>query len=92
MTHEFKNPFIESVSVSRPDELLVTFSNQEKKLFNIEPYLKGAAFASLRDIAQFEKVKILNGWGLSWPGEIDLSHDTIYLDAISFDGESNVSG
>ena len=83
MSHEFTNPFIESVSVSRPYELLVTFSNHEKKLFSIEPYLKGPAFMSLRDIAEFEKVKILNGWALSWPGEIDLSHDTIYLDAIA---------
>ena len=79
MSASFTNPFIKSVVVNKAFELLITFDNQEERLFDVAPYLNGPAFAPLRDFDIFKKVRVLNGWGLSWPDEIDLSHDTVYL-------------
>ncbi len=79
MPTSFTNPFIKNVVVNKAFELLITFDNQEERLFDVTPYLNGPAFAPLRDFDIFKKVRVLNGWGLSWPDEIDLSHDTVYL-------------
>jgi len=79
MPDSFVNPFIKSVVVNKAFELLVTFDNQEQKLLDVTPYLNGTAFAPLRDFNEFKKVRVLDGWALSWPGYCDLSHDTAYL-------------
>ena len=83
MSDSFTNPFIKSVVVNKAFELLITFDNQEKKLFDVTPFLNGAAFAPLRDFNEFKKVQVLDGWGLLWSNGCDLSHDTAYLCSVS---------
>ncbi|MEI6035443.1 MAG: DUF2442 domain-containing protein [Verrucomicrobiae bacterium] len=76
----FKNPFMKSVCVVGTSRVEVLFENSEKRVFDLEPYLELPAFRTLRDPHLFDKVQVDSGWALSWPGDIDLSHDTIYLE------------
>jgi len=76
----FKNPFMKSACVVGTYRVEVLFDNAEKRVFDLEPYLDLPAFRRLRDPNVFLQVKIDSGWSLFWPGDIDLSHDTVYLE------------
>ena len=61
--------------------LLVTFDNQEKRLFDVSPYIKGSWFGQLRDTALFDRVTI-GGLSVEWPGGQDICPDRLYFDSI----------
>lgn len=73
------NPRVKSVEVIKGYELILTFANEEKKMFNIEPYLSFPAFSSLKNREIFEKPKVLFG-AVTWKGNIDFDPDTMYLE------------
>ena len=77
----FANPFMKSVRVVGTSCVEILFDNAEKRIFEMEPYLELPAFRKLRDPHVFRQVKIDSGWSLLWPGDIDLSHDTVYLES-----------
>ena len=43
--------------------------------------LEACVFCALRDSAEFAQVRVVDG-SLEWPGEIDLSYDTVYLRSV----------
>ena len=45
------------------------------------PYLDKGVFRALRDSADFAQVQVVDG-SVEWPGEIDLSYDTLYLRSV----------
>ena len=47
-------------------------------VFDVKPYLGGEAFQPLLQPAFFKQVSPMN-YGITWPGEIDLSSDTVVL-------------
>jgi Protein of unknown function (DUF2442) len=47
-------------------------------VFDVKPYLAGAAFKPLMQPAFFKLVSPMK-YGITWPGEIDLSSDTVVL-------------
>jgi hypothetical protein len=55
----------------------VEFDTGERRIFDVKPYLETGVFRKLRD-GRFESVKVVGG-AIEWPGEIDLSWDTVYL-------------
>ena len=63
-------------------QLLVTFDNNERKLFDVTPYIKGTWFGQLRDKVVFEKVHI-GGLSVEWPDGQDICPDRLYYDSIS---------
>lgn len=58
--------------------MLVTFSNGECRIFDLEPLTKLPAYAPLLDATIFKTARIDHGL-LTWQdGEIDISAETIY--------------
>ncbi len=57
--------------------LSLTFSNGERRRFDVRPYLDKGVFRQLQDYARFSQVVVVAGT-VEWPGEIDLCPDTLY--------------
>ncbi len=72
------NPRVTRVQALPDHRLLLEFDNGEKRLFDVTPYLDKGVFRMLRDSPDFERATVVDG-AVEWPGEIDLSHDTLYL-------------
>jgi len=76
------NPRALKVKYSGDHQLLITFTNQEVKQFDLNPYLDYPVYAPLKDEAFCKKVKVANGI-IQWDEYIDLDPDTIYLEAVA---------
>lgn len=61
--------------------LIVTFSNNEVKEFDLRQYLDYPVYEPLRDEAFCKKVKAKDGVVL-WDDVIDIDPDTIYLESV----------
>lgn len=65
-------------AIPSPDFCLyLTFSNSERRHFDVSPYLDKGVFRQLQDYALFSQVRVVAGT-VEWPGEIDLCPDTLY--------------
>ena len=51
-------------------------------VFDVKPYLEGAAFRELENIAYFNLVTT-SRYGIKWPNEQDFSSDTIVYDIMA---------
>lgn len=61
-----------------PDyELLITFSNNEKRIFDVKPYLEYKQFEELKNKSIFNSVKI-DGLSISWSNGSDICPDELY--------------
>lgn len=68
-------------------QLVVTFDNQETRLFDVSPFLEKGIFTRLKDKNLFNQVYI--AWDtVCWPEELDISPDTVYLRSQPFDAFS----
>lgn len=61
-------------------ELLVTFDNRERKIFDVKPYIKGSWFGKLANPEAFKAVQI-GGLSIEWPGGQDICPDRLYEDS-----------
>lgn len=75
------HPEIVSAEVLEGYALLLTFTNGEKRIFSVEPYLDRGIFRELRDPAYFRSVRTVSGF-VSWPHDQDFSPDTLYLKSV----------
>ena len=75
------NPRVVTVEPRPEYQLLIGFSNGERRLFDVRPYLELDVFQSLKDVSFFRSVRIGNGTA-EWPGEIDISPDTLYIEGV----------
>ena len=73
------NPHVKAVRPLNDYELDVSFENGESRRFDVKPYLGRGVFVRLRELALFRHVRVLAG-SIEWPGGLDLSYDTLYLD------------
>ena len=73
------NPYVKSVRALDDFELEVSFENGESRRFDVKPYLGRGIFVQLRDRARFQAARVIAG-SVEWPGGLDLSYDTLYLD------------
>ena len=64
--------------------LMLTFDNEEQRIFDVTPYLDDTFFAPLRNIAVFETVNI-NPITVEWDGGIDICPDELYYNSVSLD-------
>ena len=71
------------VSVEPLDDyrILLTFSNNEKRIKDMKPYLDKGVFKKLRDKNFFNSVHISFDT-ISWDDEIDICPDTLYETSI----------
>lgn len=74
------NPRIHQVRPMEDHQMEVIFENGEHRLFDLKPYLERGVFARLRNQAAFRAARVVAG-SVEWPGEVDLSYDTLYLDS-----------
>lgn len=74
-------PRVKSVMANDNYELLLTFNNGEKRVFNAKQLLDTKAFAPLKNIAFFKSVKVAFGT-VVWPQDIDYCPDTLYEQSI----------
>lgn len=73
------NPRVKEVEAGQDYTLLVTFSNGEKKRFDVKPYLNIGVFNELKDPEVFYSVKPFLG-SIQWSNGADLCPDTLFLD------------
>jgi len=70
-----------------PDyRLFVTFNNNEKRVFDVNPYFKYIAFTELRDPALFTTVKP-GGLSIEWLHGQDICPDELYYNSIPYEGK-----
>lgn len=62
-------------------QLLVTFQNGEKRIFDVAPLLNLPLYEPLRDRNLFKQVKA-DGMCVYWNQEIDLCPDRVYTDSM----------
>ena len=63
--------------------LLLDFTNGEMRFFDVRPYLEIGVFQQLKNPDLFKQAKVAFGT-VCWPGELDISADTLYLESIPY--------
>ncbi len=58
-------------------KLIITFSNNEKKIFDVTPYLKYKQFEELKKPSVFKTVRIA-GLSIQWSNGADICPDELY--------------
>lgn len=58
-------------------QILVEFDNGEKRLFDVEPYIKGEWYGEMRSFEYFKRV-ITDGFTVVWPNGQDICPDELY--------------
>ncbi len=76
------NPRVIAVDVLNDHQLMVTFDNQEKRIFNVSDYLDYPVFKVFCNPSYFKSVQVGHGT-LVWPNEVDFCPDTVYLKSIA---------
>jgi len=61
--------------------LLLTFQNQEKRIFDVSEYLETGKFSELRDKELFNTVKISFD-SIEWVNQIDLDPELLYQKSV----------
>ena len=72
-------PRVAEVEVCPEYQLLLTFRNGEKRVFDMRPYLTMPAYRTLR--AVFASGQVAFGT-VVWPGDVDISPETLYLKSV----------
>ena len=75
------NPHVTHATPQTEHRLRLEFDNGETRLFDLTPWLDKGVFRALRDSPEFAQVRVVDG-SVEWPGEIDLSYDTLYLRSV----------
>lgn len=83
MTSE-KMPAITSVEVTAPGRLTLTWSGSQHVDLDLAAWFDDKAFAPLREAKTFKQVQV-GDWGhsLTWPGDIDIGADSLWLETLS---------
>ena len=84
------NPHVKQVHPLEDYRLEVIFENGEQRLFNMKPYLQKGVFVRLQNRAVFRAARVVAG-SVEWPGELDLSYDTLYLESQPLAVETTVA-
>lgn len=62
-------------------KLLITFDNNEQRVFDVKPYLSDSFFAPLSNPFVFAAVKV-SPVSIEWPGGIDICPDELYYNSV----------
>ncbi len=73
------NPRVIEVNARKDFTIEILFSNKERRIFDVKPYLDKGIFQDLKNSEIFNSVKVDNG-SVSWAGGQDFCPDTLYLD------------
>ena len=80
------NPRVAGIHSASDGKLLLRFANGELREFDVRPYIaRGGVFAALADPDRFAAAKVVAG-SVEWPGDVDLSYDTLYMRSLPVTG------
>lgn len=65
-------------------KLLLTFENNETRLFDMNPYLDKGIFKELQDSTLFNTVKV-NFDSIEWANEADLDPEFLYEESVKYE-------
>ena len=74
------NPYVKDLIPLENYRLLLDFENGERRVFDAAPYLERGVFQRIKHPGLFGLARVVAG-SVEWPGEIDLSYDTLYLES-----------
>lgn len=74
------NPYVKSVEALEDYQLALEFQNGKRRIFDMKPYLNRGIFIRLQNPALFQAARVVAG-SVEWPGGLDLSYDTLYLES-----------
>ena len=74
------NPRVTGVKPLDNYRIELLFANQERRVFDVKPYLTIGIFRELWDTALFNGIRAFNG-SIIWPNELDLDPDTLYMNS-----------
>ena len=77
------NPRAKNISYKSPYNLIVTFTNGEVKIFDLQPYLDYPVYEVLKNESYCSKASVENGT-VVWNDEIDIDPDRLYLESIHY--------
>lgn len=64
-------------------KLILTFENNEVKIFDMNPYLDKGIFQELKNENIFNAVKVSFD-SIEWPNEADIYPETLYEDSVAY--------
>ncbi|MGL5331036.1 MAG: DUF2442 domain-containing protein [Filifactoraceae bacterium] len=64
-------------------KLILTFENNEVRLFDMNPYLDKGIFQELKNENIFNAVKVSFD-SIEWPNEADIDPETLYEDSVAY--------
>ncbi|MCR1824342.1 DUF2442 domain-containing protein [Terrisporobacter muris] len=73
---------VKDVKIMDNYRLILTFENNEKKLFDMTPYLELGVFQTLKDENLFKTVKVSFDT-IEWANGADIDPETLYEDSHS---------
>lgn len=68
-------------------DILLTFENNEKKIFNIKPYLNLGSFSELKNESIFNTVKVSFDT-IEWINGVDIDPEELYEKSKKIEAES----
>ena len=74
------NPKVKIVKAQDNYKILLTFTNDEMRVFDMKPYIDKGFFKQLQDRSYFNTVKPFMD-SIQWQNGQDLCPDTLYLDS-----------
>lgn len=80
-------PTVTSVKPLENFRLLVTFDNDEIKIFDVKPYIAGEWYGELENQAYF-KLVMIDGFTVVWPNGQDICPDDLYYMGKNVDGDT----
>ena len=76
------NPRVKDVKPQPNYSLLLVFTNNEQKIFDVKPYLEKGIFKELHNLSLFNSVKPFFG-SIKWKNGQDFCPDTLYEESVS---------
>ncbi|MBD3339647.1 MAG: DUF2442 domain-containing protein [Candidatus Lokiarchaeota archaeon] len=68
---------VKKVKPTKDYNLLLTFENNEQKIFDMKPYLNMGLFKELKEKSLFNAVKVSFDT-IEWPNKVDLDPELLY--------------
>ncbi len=72
---------VKNVEAAKDYKLFLTFENEEKRVFDMIPYLSKGIFQELKDERMFNTVKV-NFDSIEWANEADIDPEVLYEQSI----------
>ena len=72
-------------------KLDIIFQTGEHKIFDLKPhFVNESVFTTINNPQRFKQVEN-HGYFISWPGEIDLSADTVFYEGVTFEESTSTN-